>query len=61
EETQEEEEANTLYKDVNVNLEGGDTMMTDVLLPNVQATQETEDTHCFDQSQRSTAEFFCVI
>ncbi|GJV56351.1 hypothetical protein Tco_1457356 [Tanacetum coccineum] len=45
EETQEEEEANTLYKDVNVNLEGGDTMMTDVPLPNVQATQETEDTH----------------
>ncbi|GJV49640.1 retrovirus-related pol polyprotein from transposon TNT 1-94 [Tanacetum coccineum] len=31
---QEEEEANTLYMDINVNLEGGDTMMTDALLPN---------------------------
>ncbi|GJY85109.1 hypothetical protein Tco_0499135 [Tanacetum coccineum] len=31
--------------DVNVNLEGRDTMMTDAPLPNVQATQETEDAH----------------
>ncbi|GKB35423.1 hypothetical protein Tco_0880365 [Tanacetum coccineum] len=45
EETHEEVEANVLYRDVNVNLEGRDTLMTDVLLPNVQATQETEDTH----------------
>ncbi|GKC91670.1 hypothetical protein Tco_1152319, partial [Tanacetum coccineum] len=45
EETHEEVEANVLYRDVNVNLEGRDTMMTDALLPNVQATQETEDTH----------------
>ncbi|GKE09913.1 hypothetical protein Tco_1413464, partial [Tanacetum coccineum] len=43
--THEEDEANGLYKDVNVNLEGRDTMMTNALLPNVQATQETEDTY----------------
>ncbi|GKA00149.1 hypothetical protein Tco_0672699 [Tanacetum coccineum] len=45
EETHEEVEANVLYRDVNVNLEGRDTVMTDAPLPNVQATQETEDTH----------------
>ncbi|GKC49199.1 hypothetical protein Tco_1071944 [Tanacetum coccineum] len=45
EETHEEVRANVLYRDVNVNLEGSNTVMTDVLLPNVQATQETEDTH----------------
>ncbi|GJW07544.1 hypothetical protein Tco_1569967, partial [Tanacetum coccineum] len=48
--THEEDEANELYRDVNVNLEGRDTVMTDAPLPNVQATQETEDTHRFDQS-----------
>ncbi|GKC74944.1 hypothetical protein Tco_1125718, partial [Tanacetum coccineum] len=41
----EEDEANELYRDVNINLEGRDTVMTDVALPNVQATQEAEDTH----------------
>ncbi|GKB26732.1 hypothetical protein Tco_0866133, partial [Tanacetum coccineum] len=45
EETYEEVKANVLYRDVNVNIEGRDTMMTDAPLPNVQATQETEDTH----------------
>ncbi|GJZ52038.1 hypothetical protein Tco_0606553 [Tanacetum coccineum] len=45
EETHEEVKANVLYRDVNVNLEGRDTVMTDAPLPNVQATQETEDTH----------------
>ncbi|GJW33481.1 hypothetical protein Tco_0053513 [Tanacetum coccineum] len=43
--THEEDEANELYRDVNVNLKGRDTVMTDAPLPNVQATQETEDTH----------------
>ncbi|GKG51219.1 hypothetical protein Tco_0541603, partial [Tanacetum coccineum] len=43
--TNEEDEANDLYRDVNVNLEGRDTVMTDAPQPNVQATQETEDTH----------------
>ncbi|GJS33285.1 hypothetical protein Tco_0531667 [Tanacetum coccineum] len=43
--THEEDEANEIYRDVNVNLEGRDTVMTDASLPNVQATQETEDTH----------------
>ncbi|GJZ52830.1 hypothetical protein Tco_0607715, partial [Tanacetum coccineum] len=43
--THEEDEANELYRDVNINLEGRDTVMTDALLPNVQETQETEDTH----------------
>ncbi|GKD02389.1 hypothetical protein Tco_1177363, partial [Tanacetum coccineum] len=45
EETHEEVEANVLYRDVDVNLEGRDTVMTDAQLPNVKATQETEDTH----------------
>ncbi|GKB82390.1 hypothetical protein Tco_0949285 [Tanacetum coccineum] len=43
--TYEEDEANELYRDVNVNLEGRDTEMTDAPLPNVQGTQVTEDTH----------------
>ncbi|GJX02782.1 hypothetical protein Tco_0188698 [Tanacetum coccineum] len=43
--THEEDEANELYRDVNVNLEGRETGMTDAPLPNVQVTQETEDTH----------------
>ncbi|GKC36467.1 hypothetical protein Tco_1048851, partial [Tanacetum coccineum] len=34
-----------MKKDVNVNLKGRDTVTTDASLPNVQATQETEDTH----------------
>ncbi|GJX42710.1 integrase, catalytic region, zinc finger, CCHC-type containing protein [Tanacetum coccineum] len=41
----EEDEGNELYRDLNVNLEGIETMMTDAPLPNVQATQETKDTH----------------
>ncbi|GKE11498.1 hypothetical protein Tco_1415049 [Tanacetum coccineum] len=45
EETYEEVKANVLYRDVNVNIEGRDTVMTDAPLPNVQETQETEDTH----------------
>ncbi|GKC44212.1 hypothetical protein Tco_1061934 [Tanacetum coccineum] len=43
--THEEDEANELYRDVNVNLEGRDIVITDAPLPNIQATQETEDTH----------------
>ncbi|GJV79250.1 hypothetical protein Tco_1515120 [Tanacetum coccineum] len=43
--THEEDKANKLYRDVNVNLEGKDTVMMDAPLPNVQTTQETEDTH----------------
>ncbi|GJZ97103.1 hypothetical protein Tco_0669437 [Tanacetum coccineum] len=43
--TQEDDKENELYRDVNVNLKGRDTVMTDAPLPNVQATQETEDTH----------------
>ncbi|GKE50722.1 hypothetical protein Tco_1485878, partial [Tanacetum coccineum] len=43
--TPEEDEVNELYMDVNINLKGRDTVMTDAPLPNVQATQETEDTH----------------
>ncbi|GJS29237.1 hypothetical protein Tco_0489857 [Tanacetum coccineum] len=43
--THEEDEANELYRDMNVNLEGRVSVMTDAPLPNVQATQETKDTH----------------
>nr|GEU91209.1 hypothetical protein [Tanacetum cinerariifolium] len=42
---EEEEEVNELYNDVNINLEGRDTEMTDALLANVQATQVIEDTY----------------
>nr|GEW77239.1 hypothetical protein [Tanacetum cinerariifolium] len=45
EKTNKEEEVNELYNDVNINLEGRDTEMTDALLANVQATQFIEDTH----------------
>ncbi|GJY73131.1 hypothetical protein Tco_0477562 [Tanacetum coccineum] len=34
-----------MYNDVNINLEGRDTEMTDALLVNVQTTQVIEDTH----------------
>ncbi|GJY40917.1 hypothetical protein Tco_0428187 [Tanacetum coccineum] len=43
--THEDDEENELYRDVNVNLEGRDTVMTDAPLPNVQASQETKYTH----------------
>ncbi|GKD41477.1 hypothetical protein Tco_1261684 [Tanacetum coccineum] len=43
--THEEEEANELYRYVNVNLEGRDTVMADAPQTNVQGTQVTEDTH----------------
>ncbi|GJX59233.1 hypothetical protein Tco_0290623 [Tanacetum coccineum] len=45
EKTNEEEEVNKMYNDVNINLEGRDTEMTDALLANVQTTQVIEDTH----------------
>ncbi|GKE73706.1 hypothetical protein Tco_1535747, partial [Tanacetum coccineum] len=45
EEINEEDEANELYRDVNVNLEGRDTEMTDALRNIVQTTQVIEDTH----------------
>ncbi|GKE64566.1 hypothetical protein Tco_1518727 [Tanacetum coccineum] len=43
--THKEDEANELYRDVNVNLEGRDTEMTDALRTIVQTTQVIEDTH----------------
>ncbi|GJW65296.1 hypothetical protein Tco_0117180 [Tanacetum coccineum] len=45
EETNEEDEANELYRDVNVNLEGRDTEMTDAPRTIIQTTQVIEDTH----------------
>ncbi|GJU85234.1 hypothetical protein Tco_1292780, partial [Tanacetum coccineum] len=45
EETYAEDKSNVLYEDVNINLEGRGTVMTDAPLPNIQVTQETEDTH----------------
>ncbi|GJR78142.1 hypothetical protein Tco_0148927 [Tanacetum coccineum] len=41
----EEDEGNELYRDLNVNLEGSETVMTVAPLHHVQATQETKDTH----------------
>ncbi|GJZ51798.1 hypothetical protein Tco_0606313 [Tanacetum coccineum] len=43
--TYEEDQGNEVVEDTNTNLEGRDDVMTDVLLPQVQATQEIEDTH----------------
>ncbi|GJU63666.1 hypothetical protein Tco_1245501 [Tanacetum coccineum] len=45
EETYEEEEVNELYRDVNVNLEGRDTEMTDAQQTHVHGTHVIEDTH----------------
>ncbi|GJZ35537.1 hypothetical protein Tco_0581354 [Tanacetum coccineum] len=45
EETSEEEEVDELYRDVNVNLEGRDTKITDAPYTIVQTTQVIEDTH----------------
>ncbi|GJV77810.1 hypothetical protein Tco_1509394, partial [Tanacetum coccineum] len=45
EETNEEAEVDALYRDVNVNLEGRDTEMTDAPCTIVQTTQVIEDTH----------------
>ncbi|GJT27002.1 retrovirus-related pol polyprotein from transposon TNT 1-94 [Tanacetum coccineum] len=44
-EINEEDEANELYRDVNVNLEGRDTEMTDAPRTIIQTTQVIEDTH----------------
>ncbi|GKB22253.1 hypothetical protein Tco_0856176, partial [Tanacetum coccineum] len=43
--TYEEDQGNKAVKDTNTNLKGRDDVMTDVILPQVQATQEIEDTH----------------
>ncbi|GJW28101.1 hypothetical protein Tco_0044976 [Tanacetum coccineum] len=40
-----EDQGNKADKDTNANLEGRDEVMTDVILPQVQATQQIEDTH----------------
>ncbi|GKB60447.1 hypothetical protein Tco_0916633 [Tanacetum coccineum] len=45
EEMDEEDEVNELYRDVNVNLEGRDTKMTDAPRTIVKTTQVIEDTH----------------
>ncbi|GKE66852.1 hypothetical protein Tco_1521013 [Tanacetum coccineum] len=43
--TYEEDQGNKVVEDTNTNLEGRDDVMTDVILPQVQATEEIEDTH----------------
>nr|GEW98171.1 hypothetical protein [Tanacetum cinerariifolium] len=45
EKTFKEEKVNKMYNDININLEGRDTEMTEALLANVQATQVIEDTY----------------
>ncbi|GJT42737.1 hypothetical protein Tco_0951452 [Tanacetum coccineum] len=45
EDINEEEELDELYRDVNVNLEGRDTEMTDATRTIIQTTQVIEDTH----------------
>ncbi|GJY29485.1 hypothetical protein Tco_0405252 [Tanacetum coccineum] len=43
--TYEEDQGNEAVEDTNTDLDGRDEVMTDVILPQVQATQEIEDTH----------------
>ncbi|GKE85371.1 hypothetical protein Tco_1559113, partial [Tanacetum coccineum] len=43
--TYEEDQGNEAVEDTNTDLDGKDNVMTDVILPQVQATQEIEDTH----------------
>ncbi|GKD31594.1 hypothetical protein Tco_1242372, partial [Tanacetum coccineum] len=43
--TYEEDQGNEAVEDTNTDLDGRDDIMTDVILPQVQATQEIEDTH----------------
>ncbi|GKF45046.1 hypothetical protein Tco_0131598, partial [Tanacetum coccineum] len=43
--TDEEDQGNEAVEDTNTDLDGRDDVMTDVILPQVQATQEIEDTH----------------
>ncbi|GJV19318.1 hypothetical protein Tco_1368338 [Tanacetum coccineum] len=43
--TDEKDQGNEAVEDTNTDLDGGDAEMTDVILPQVQATQEIEDTH----------------
>ncbi|GKC34059.1 hypothetical protein Tco_1046443 [Tanacetum coccineum] len=64
EETNEEAEVDALYRDVNVNLEGRDTEMTDAPRTIVQTTQVIEDTHVIitpvnpeDEAQAENADF----
>ncbi|GKA21370.1 hypothetical protein Tco_0701359 [Tanacetum coccineum] len=45
EQTNKKEEVNEMYNDVNINLEGRDTKITNALLANVQTNQVIEDTH----------------
>ncbi|GJY76922.1 hypothetical protein Tco_0482038 [Tanacetum coccineum] len=67
EETYENEEVNELYKDVNVNLEGRDTEMTDAQQTNVQGTHVIEDTHVImtavapEVQQQSSSVSSCFI
>ncbi|GJW70796.1 hypothetical protein Tco_0127713 [Tanacetum coccineum] len=56
EEINEEAEVDALYRDLNVNLEGSKTMMTDASLLIVQPTQEIEDTHVIINSGLKTLE-----
>ncbi|GKA87016.1 hypothetical protein Tco_0808727 [Tanacetum coccineum] len=56
EETNEEDEANELYRDVNVNLEGRDTKMTYAPRTIVQTTQVIEDTHLQSDRLRDEAQ-----
>ncbi|GKA17891.1 hypothetical protein Tco_0697728 [Tanacetum coccineum] len=61
EKTNEEEEVHEMYNDVNMNLEGRDTKMTNALLANVKTTQDIEDTHViitavtFEAQQQSSS------
>ncbi|GKG17529.1 hypothetical protein Tco_0362486, partial [Tanacetum coccineum] len=43
--TYEEDQGNEAVEDTNTNLDGRDDVMTDVILPPVQATHEIKDTH----------------
>ncbi|GJR37992.1 hypothetical protein Tco_1213676 [Tanacetum coccineum] len=66
-ETNKEDEANELYRDVNVNLEGRYTKITDAPRTIVQTTQVIEDTHVIitpvnpEAQQQSSSVSYCFI
>ncbi|GJX06431.1 hypothetical protein Tco_0194363 [Tanacetum coccineum] len=56
-----EDQGNEAIEDTNANLEGRDDVMTDVILPLVQATQEIEDTHVTLTLKHSPPNFASLV
>ncbi|GJT02076.1 hypothetical protein Tco_0823245 [Tanacetum coccineum] len=63
--TYEEDQGNEAVEDTNTDLDGRDDVMTDVILPQVQATQEIEDNHVtltpVNPDGQQQSELVCII